>query len=104
MGEQRVPGCGGAGEFLVVVVEVRFQRVDRFQPDRDPAGVDLRRPPGAPGQGVHLGGGVRLELHRVPVGLGALPWQVRVSDGERPAQHRVSHCPHPQKRNDPTRG
>ena len=60
LGEQRVPGGGGAGEFLVVVVEVGFQRVDRFQPDRDPAGVDLRRPPRTPRQGVHQGGGVRL--------------------------------------------
>ena len=94
----------GAGEFLVVVVEVGFQPVDGFQSHRDPAGVDLRRAAGAPRQGVHQGGGVRFELHRVPVGLRSLPREVRVPDDERPAQHRVTHCPHPQKRNDPTRG
>ncbi|HEY5116548.1 MAG TPA: hypothetical protein VIJ00_13580 [Nakamurella sp.] len=73
LGEQRLAGGVGAGEFLVVVVEVGFQRVDRFQPDRDPAGVDLRRPTRTPREGVHQGGGVRCELHRVPVGLRSLP-------------------------------
>jgi len=73
LGEQRLAGGGGAGEFLVVVVEVGFQRVDGFQPDRDPAGVDLRAVTGAAGKGVHQGRGVRFELHGVPVGLVAGP-------------------------------
>src|SRR5664279_4168307 len=74
LGEQRIPGGAGAGEFLVVVVEVGFQRVNGFQPDRDAAGVALRGATGAAGKGVHQGRGVRLEFHcprRVAVPAGA---------------------------------
>ena len=70
MGEQRLAGGGGAGEFLVVVVEVGFQRVDGFQSHRDPAGVDLRGAGRSGGEGCPPGPGCPVGISLSPSGCG----------------------------------
>src|SRR5215216_3247607 len=91
LGQQRIAGCIGSGQFLVGFLEVGLEGVDGFQADRDAAGVDVGWAAGAAWEGLDQGWGVGEELDGVAVGLGTLAGQVRVADDKASTQQGVWH-------------
>jgi hypothetical protein len=73
--QQLVAGGVGAGELLVGLGEVGFQRVDRFQAHRDPAGVEVGWVPERRGRVSTRAGVSGWNLIVSPSGSG--PWRGR---------------------------
>lgn len=95
MFQDRVTGGIRTDKFLMRLAEMGLQGVDRFEPDRDPTGIDIRCLTRWTRQRFDQRRCIWAELDRVAVRLWTLTRQVRIPDHKRTTQQHVTHITTP---------